>query len=1107
MAGLEEGTHVAPPDRKRVPVAPEQITLSLSESLTTALTRQARAQGLTLNTLMQAAWAILLGRLTGRDDVVFGITVAGRPPEIAGIESMVGLFINTLPLRVRLPASKPLLAVMKELQESQSRLMAHQHLGLAEIQSLAGLGDLFDTLAVFENYPVDQRTLAADEAGLRPTGVSGHSAPHYPLSLTAAPGERLQLRLNYRPDLFERASVEAMVGRLVRLLEAMVAEPDRAIGCLDLLTLEERYTILHKWNATTHAVPSATLPELFAIQVARIPEAVAVAFEDQSVTYAELDARANQLAHHLCALGVGPETVVGLCVERSPALLIGLLGILKAGGAYVPLDPSYPRERLAFMLEDAGAPVLVTNSVLLDRLPAHGARIVRLDIDAPAIARQPTSAPVVVLLPQHPAYVIYTSGSTGLPKGVTIHHDGVVNYTSWSILNHRLRVGSGVPLNTSVAFDAVIPSLLSPLLSGKVVTLLPEDRQFEVLAASCGRDFSLVKLSPTHLEILNQLMPVEHLDRLGHCLVIGGEALHQASIARWRQHAPQTRIVNQYGPTETTVACVSHEVRLNDCNDMVPIGRPIWNMRAYVLDGGLQPVPVGVTGELYVAGPGLARGYLGRAELTAERFVANPFGPPGGRIYRTGDLARWRADGTLDFVERADAQVKLRGYRIEPGEIEAALMRHPAVARAAVVARADQPGNKRLVAYVMAAAAQTINAAALREHLGRSLPDYMVPSAVVVLDRFPQTPSGKLDRRALPAPDLTPAMVRRAPRTPHERILCTLFAEVLGVERLGIDDNFFDLGGHSLLAIRLIGRIRAVLQVELAIRNLFEAPTVEALASHLAAGAPARSDLEVLLPIRPTGSSPALFCLHPSGGFSWPYSRLIRHIPSEHPIYGLQARNLTEPDMLPETLEEMAADYVRLIREAQPVGPYNLLGWSFGGLVAYAIATQLQAAGQEVGLVALLDSYPYKHEKTQSGDVGQDQQALFAGTGEHPIRAIVKDILDTLRHEGHMLSSLEDDDYQAILDASMHSGTLMKAFVPQRFHGDVVLFVAAEDDVTPPIEVLAALCRRPDRRPFHRLSAQGNDGPGAGGKNRQAARRRARQAANDFPTACERRTT
>ena len=330
---------------------------------------------------MQAAWAILLGRLTGRDDVVFGVTVAGRPPEIAGIESMVGLFINTLPLRVRLPPSKPLIAVLKELQDGQSRLMAHQHLGLAEIQRLAGLGELFDTLAVFENYPVDRGSLAAEAGGLRLTDVDGHDATHYPLSLMALPGERLRLRLDYRPDLFDRAGVDAIADRLVRLLEAVVAEPERAIGSLDILTADERHTILHTWNDTARAIPSATLPELFAAQVARTPDAVAVLFEEQSLTYAQLDARANQLAHHLRALGVGPETVVGLCVERSFDMVIGLLGILKAGGAYLPLDPDYPPERLAFMLEDAGAPVLVTHAALLDRLPAHGARIVRLDAD------------------------------------------------------------------------------------------------------------------------------------------------------------------------------------------------------------------------------------------------------------------------------------------------------------------------------------------------------------------------------------------------------------------------------------------------------------------------------------------------------------------------------------------------------------------------------------------------------------------------------------------------------------------------------------------------------------------------------------------------------
>ena len=418
LAGLAEATRLAPHDPGRRPVAPEQITLALSETLTAALTQQARAQGVTLNTVIQAAWAILLGRLTGRSDVVFGVTVAGRPPEIAGIESMVGLFITTLPLRVKLPPSKPFFELLREVQDSQSRLMAHQHLGLAEIQGLAGLGELFDTLMVFENYPVDRAALSADAGGLRLSNFSGVDGTHYPLSLAARADERLQLRLSYRPDLFERESVEAMAARLVRLLEAALADPERAIGGLEILAPAERRTILREWNDTARAVAPATLPELFAAQVAKTPDATAAVFEADSLSYGELDARSSQLAHHLRALGVGPEVVVGLCLERSLEMLIALLAILKAGGAYLPLDPDYPRERLAFMLEDAGAPVLVTHSALRTRLPGHGARLVCLDADGPAIAQHPTSAPASGLTPQNPAYVIYTSGSTGTPKGV-----------------------------------------------------------------------------------------------------------------------------------------------------------------------------------------------------------------------------------------------------------------------------------------------------------------------------------------------------------------------------------------------------------------------------------------------------------------------------------------------------------------------------------------------------------------------------------------------------------------------------------------------------------------------------------------------------------------
>ena len=430
LAGLEEPTRLAPHDPGRRPIVPEQIMLSLSEPLTAALSGQARKLGLTLNTMMQAAWAILLSRLSGRDDVVFGVTVAGRPPEIAGIERMVGLFINTLPLRVQLPPAKPLLTLLREVQDSQSRLMAYQHLGLAEIQGLAGLGgDLFDTLFVFENYPFEHGSLACDAGGVRLADIAGHDASHYPLGLAAIPGKQLELRLSYRPDLFERAGMEAMAGRLVRLLEAAVADPERAIGSLELLSPAERRIILEEWNATARAITSATVPELFAAQAAKTPAAVAVVFAEESLSYAELDAGANQLAHHLRALGVGPEVVVGLCLERSPAMIIALLGILKAGGAYLPLDPGYPTERLAFMLDDARAPVLVTHSALRDRMPVHPARTVCLDADASTIARRPITAPIIDLLPQHPAYVIYTSGSTGTPKGVVIDQASLANKT------------------------------------------------------------------------------------------------------------------------------------------------------------------------------------------------------------------------------------------------------------------------------------------------------------------------------------------------------------------------------------------------------------------------------------------------------------------------------------------------------------------------------------------------------------------------------------------------------------------------------------------------------------------------------------------------------
>ena len=824
-----------PSDRARPAVASHRggrISFALGAQLHAGLLGLARASGASLFMVLQAGLAALLTRLGAGNDIAIGSPIAGRTD--SALDDLVGFFVNTLVLRTDTSGDPSFRELILRVRSSNLAAYGHQELPferLVEVlnpaRSLAR-HPLFQVMLVLQNNAEVGLELAGLRARFEP--VESASAK-FDLSVSLA--ERrgadgspagIAGSLEYATDLFERESVEAMAGRLVRLLEAALADPERAIGGLEILAPAERRTILREWNDTARAVAPATLPELFAAQVAKTPDATAAVFEADSLSYGELDARSSQLAHHLRALGVGPEVVVGLCLERSLEMLVALLAILKAGGAYLPLDPDYPRERLAFMLEDAGAPVLVTHSALRARLPGHGARIVCLDADGPAIAQHPTSAPASGLLPQNPAYVIYTSGSTGAPKGVVVAHSGIPNLAATQIDRFAITSEARILQFAPLSFDAAIWEIAAALASGAALVCTGSGAQ-----RRCSGTWLIHAQGVTHATLPPVLLADLPEDLPLQTLIVAGEACPAAVVARW---SPGRRMINAYGPTETTVCATMSEALVGAL--VPPIGRPIWNTRVYVLDGGLQPVAAGVCGELYIAGAGLARGYLGRAGLTAERFVADPFGAAGSRMYRTGDLARWRGDGVLEFLGRADAQVKLRGFRIEPGEIEAALVRHGEVAQAAVIAREDGAGGKRLVAYVVAAAERIVDAAALRGHLAGSLPDYMVPSAFVVLDRLPLTPNGKLDRRALPAPEMPACGVRRLPRTPQEEMLCGLFAEVLGVERVGIDDNFFDLGGHSLLATRLISRIRSTLDVEIAIRSLFEAPTVEGLVKRVA---------------------------------------------------------------------------------------------------------------------------------------------------------------------------------------------------------------------------------------------------------------------------------
>ena len=871
LAGLPAELDL-PRDRARPAVSSHRgdlVELSLSAALHGRLLSLARETGASLFMVLQAGLAALLTRLGAGEDIPVGSPIAGRTD--SALDDLVGFFVNTLVLRTDTSGDPSFRALIGRVRAGNLAAYAHQELPferLVEVlnpaRSLAR-HPLFQVMLAFQNNAEARPELCGLDVSAEP--VATQSAQ---FDLSVSLGERrgadgspagLAGVIEYATDLFDRSTVEGLAGRLVRLLEGVVADPGRSISALDILSAEERRVLLHEWNDTARALPPATLPELFAAQAARTPDAVAVVGADESLSYGELEARANRLARHLRSLGVGPEVVVGLCVERSAAMVVGLLGILEAGGAYLPLDPSYPAERLAFMLADAGAPVLVTTASLARAfsgevgtgspqkmrpfaddwsgsraLPSHSARLVRLDADADVIAGHPATAPPLALDPRHPAYVIYTSGSTGQPKGVVVSHASLANKVATLGADFGAGPALRVALLSSSAFDPAIEQAALPLAHGGAVVVISDavretPRAFwEALAQ---HNVTLVTCTPSFFAGVLEDAPagagVAHV-------VLGGERFPAELRQAIAQRLEVGRLTNLYGPTEATIDAVGGSVNGDEAGLFVPIGRPLANYRVYVLDGGLGLCPSGVVGELYIAGAGLARGYVGRPDLTGERFVADPYGASGSRMYRSGDLARWRADGVLEFVGRADAQVKLRGFRIEPGEIEAALLGHAGVRQAVVVVREDQPGKARLVGYVVAAAG--VDAGALREHLLRRLPEHMVPSAFVFLARFPLTANGKLDRGALPAPEAEAGRVYRGPRTPAEEILCGLFAEVLGVSRVGIDDNFFALGGDSIMSIQLVSRARRA-GLLLTPRAVFAHQSVVALAA-VAAPAEAR---------------------------------------------------------------------------------------------------------------------------------------------------------------------------------------------------------------------------------------------------------------------------
>ncbi|HEX7239758.1 MAG TPA: amino acid adenylation domain-containing protein, partial [Longimicrobiaceae bacterium] len=897
-----------PTDRPRAPGRGARAGVhgfALDPELTRGLRALGRSEGATLFMTVLAAWQALLGRHAGQDDVVVGSPVAGRPR--VELEGLIGFFVNLLPLRARLGGDPTWRELLGRVRESALGAYAHQELPFERlVEELAGErspahAPVFQTVFVLERDAGSEGRLSLGAVETeRLAGSEGIAKFDLKLTLVEE-GEVLTGALVYREDLFGPETAARMAGHFRTLLRAMVDDPARRLAGTPLLGDGERAQLLRGWNATAAAYPESCVHERVSAQAARAPDAPALVSSAETLTYAELERRANRLAHHLRDLGAGPDARVGLLLERGADTVVAVLAVLKAGAAYVALDPAWPGERLGSTLADAGVRVVVSRGALAARLAGFGGSVVRPDADAEAISARPETAPDVRVSPRNLAYVVYTSGSTGTPRGVLLEHRGLSSYLAWFDRTVLGPEGFALPLVSRLTFDAHVRQLFPPLLRGEAVWVLPEEVVTDpaaILEALAGRERVSFGGVPSLWSAMLELVRSGEGPRPAGlvAVLLGGEALPAELAERTFATFPDVALWNHYGPTEATVNTTAARVRPGE---RVTIGGPIANARVYLLDAHGEPVPVGVPGELYVGGAGVARGYLGRPELTAERFLPDPFaGEPGARTYRTGDRARWRADGTLEYAGRTDDQVKVRGFRVEPGEVEAALESHPGVRSAAVAVHGG-----RLVGYIVAGSGAPVGDAELRSWLAARLPEHMVPAAFVRLESLPLSANGKTDRRALPAPEEGGGgRAYAAPRTATEEILCGIWAEVLGLERVGAGEDFFALGGHSLLAARVVSRVREAFGVELPLRALLEAPTVSGLAVRVGA-------------LRGAGSGTAPAIVRADRGGSLPLSFAQQRLWLMHRMepesaaynmpYALRLRGVLDPGALERALGEL----------------------------------------------------------------------------------------------------------------------------------------------------------------------------------------------------------
>ncbi len=955
----------------------------IAAAIAQKLKKLAEDQGATLFMVMLAAFQTLLYRYSGQTDIAVGTPVAGR--RNSATEKLIGFFINTLVLRVDLSGAPSFLDLLQRTKEVTLEAYAHQDVPFEKlVEVLApernlGSTPLFQVMMTLQNAPVSDLRLGS--AALQPFNVdNGTSKFDLRLQIAEDGSGPLVGSVQHSTDLFDASSMIRMIDHYQILLNGIVADPNQSIALLQLLTAHERTQVLEEWNRTEREIPAGTLVDLFTAQVQRTPDAMAVAHHEEQLSYRELNERANQLAWRLRELGVGPETRVGLMVARSIEMVVGLLSVLKAGAAYVPLDPSSPHERLKHMMEDSGARLVLSSKSLAATAELEDREVLLMEAEEwHGYSKEDLRIPID---PAQLAYVIYTSGSTGRPKGVGVEHRQLVNYI-WAI-GEKLQIEPGMRLAlvSTHAADLGYTMIFPSLCYGGCLDVIDADWVLD--AGKLAEHFSrhpadYLKIVPSHLRaLLNSSEGRELLPR--RWLVSGGEASSWDFIQQVKETG-SCRVLNHYGPTETTVGVLTYDTTQNDGRKprtgMVPVGRPLSNAKAYVLDSEFNPVGVGITGEIHIGGAGVARGYLKRADLTAEKFVPDPYSVKvGGRMYRTGDLGRYLESGNIEFLGRKDQQVKVRGFRIELGEIEAALQEHEGVRQAVVIAQEDESGDKQLVAYVVVAeeesgASTTGNNGSVqggqrsnewREHLLSKLPEYMVPSAYVELEKLPLNANGKIDRKRLPKPEQESTREEEyvGPRNETEETLCRLWEEVLKRERVGIHDNFFKSGGHSLRAVQLMSRVKTAFAIDMPLVVIFSAPTVARMAEHITAlkGDERQQASPILVNIQSHGMSAPFFCVHAIGGEVISYGELSQELGMEQPFYGLQsppARFFAKSDI---SIEQLATIYNREIRSVQPNGPYTLGGWSMGGLVAWEMAQQLIKEGQTVGLLALIDTTP-----------------------------------------------------------------------------------------------------------------------------------------------------